>query len=72
VGDAFRAGLLAARHRGLPWEVAGRAGSVAAVYALETLGPQPKWYTIDDFIGRYRENFGSDPGDGVERLRASP
>jgi adenosine kinase len=72
VGDAFRAGLLAARHRGLPWEVAGRAGSVAAVYALETLGPQPKRYTIDDFIGRYRENFGSDPGDGVERLRASP
>ncbi len=59
VGDAFRAGLLAARRRGLPWEVAGRAGSVAAVYALETLGPQPKRYTREEFVARYRENFGS-------------
>src|SRR5450759_3337732 len=41
VGDAFRGGLLAARHHGLPWEVAGRVGSVAAVYTLEALGPQP-------------------------------
>jgi len=60
VGDAFRAGLLAARRRGLPWEVAGRAGSVAAVFALETLGPQPKRYSREDFVARYVENFGSD------------
>ncbi len=59
VGDAFRAGLLAARRRGLPWEVAGRAGSVAAVFALETLGPQPERYTSDGFVARYVENFGS-------------
>ena len=62
VGDAFRAGLLAARRRGLPWEVAGRAGSVAAVFALETLGPQPKRYSRDAFVSRYVENFG---GDGI-------
>lgn len=60
VGDAFRGGLLAARHHGLPWEVAGRVGSVAAVYALEALGPQPPRYGIDDFVARYRETYGSD------------
>jgi adenosine kinase len=70
VGDAYRAGLLAARHRGLSWEVAGRVGSVAAVYALETVGAQPRRYTLTHFLERYRENFG---GEGVhasvERLR---
>ncbi|MGE5347317.1 MAG: carbohydrate kinase family protein [Acidithiobacillales bacterium] len=59
VGDAFRAGLLAARRRGMPWEVAGRAGSVAAIFALETQGPQPEWYSRGSFIARYAENFGS-------------
>ena len=62
VGDAFRAGLLAARRLGLPWEVAGRAGSVAAVFALETLGPQPKRYDRAEFVARYVENFG---GEGI-------
>jgi len=62
VGEAIRAGLLAARRRGLSWEVAGRAGSVAAVFALETLGPQPKRYSRDAFVSRYVENFG---GDGI-------
>jgi adenosine kinase len=71
VGDAFRAGLLAARQRGLPWEVAGRVGSVAAVFALETVGAQPKRYTMADFLERYRENFGSEGVHGtVDRLRA--
>jgi adenosine kinase len=60
VGDAFRGGLLAARHHGMPWEVAGRVGSVAAVYSLEALGPQPPRYAISDLIARYRENFGDE------------
>jgi adenosine kinase len=71
VGDAFRAGLLAARQRGLGWDVAGRVGSVAAVYALETLGAQPKRYGIDAFLERYRENYGSDGVHATaDRLRA--
>src|SRR5439155_15765277 len=57
VGDAFRAGLLAARLAGLPWETAGRVGSVAAVYALETIGPQPKRYTPAEFVARFAESF---------------
>ena len=60
VGDAFRAGLLAARMRSLPWSVAGRVGAVAAVFALETLGPQPERYLPDVFVSRYRESFGLD------------
>ncbi len=69
VGDAFRGGLLAARHHGLPWEVAGRVGSVAAVYTLEALGPQPPRYAIADFVDRYRENFGcEDPHARVREL----
>ena len=71
VGDAFRAGLLAARQRGLSWEVAGRVGSVAAVFALETVGAQPKRYSMADFLDRYRENYGSEGIHGtVDRLRA--
>jgi adenosine kinase len=71
VGDAFRAGLLAARQRGLPWEVAGRVGSVAAVFALETVGAQPKRYTMAEFLERYRENYGSEGVHGTaDRLRA--
>jgi len=60
VGDAYRAGLVSARHRGLPWEVAGRVGSVAAAYALETVGPHPARFAPAEFVARYHENFGSD------------
>ena len=72
VGDAFRAGLLAARQRGLPWDVAGRVGSVAAVYALETIGaPAARATRSDDFLERYRENYGLDGrARSVDRLRA--
>ncbi len=69
VGDAFRAGLLAGRQHGLPWEVAARVGSVAAVFALESLGPQPSRYTPEEFISRYEENFSLDgPHAGVPHL----
>ncbi|HSB36652.1 MAG TPA: carbohydrate kinase family protein, partial [Thermoanaerobaculia bacterium] len=69
VGDAFRGGLLAARRKDLPWEVAARAGSVAAAYALETLGPHPAPYTRAGFLARYRENFGAEGiHAGITRL----
>lgn len=58
VGDAFRAGLLRGLRAGLSWEVAGRMGSVAAVYGLESRGPQPPRYTVGDFCARYERNFG--------------
>jgi adenosine kinase len=61
VGDAFRAGLIRGMRLSLPWEVAGRMGSVAAVLGLEAQGPQPAPYSIDAFAARYERNFGPEP-----------
>jgi adenosine kinase len=61
VGDAFRAGLIRGVRLGLPWEVAGRMGSTAAVIALEAQGPQPPRYTMPEFVARYERNFGPEP-----------
>jgi adenosine kinase len=61
VGDAFRAGLLRGIRAGLSWDVAGRMGSVAAVFGLEAQGPQPPRYTIEDFVRRYERSFGPEP-----------
>ncbi|MBN1875901.1 MAG: carbohydrate kinase family protein [Anaerolineae bacterium] len=60
VGDAFRAGLIKGLALGLPWEVCGRIGSLAATYVLETHGPQTHYYTLPEFVSRYREAFGED------------
>ena len=60
VGDMYRAGLLRGLRIGAPWPVAGRIGSVAAVFGLETLGPQPPRYTPG--VSRaVRRNFGDAP-----------
>jgi adenosine kinase len=61
VGDAYRAGLLRGLRIGAPWLVAGRIGSVAAVYCLENQGPQPPRYTPEAFRARYVRNYGETP-----------
>jgi adenosine kinase len=61
VGDMYRAGLLRGRRIGAPWPVAGRIGSINAVFGLEALGPQPPRYTPGEFLDRYRRNFGDTP-----------
>jgi adenosine kinase len=60
VGDAFRGGLLKGLALGLPWTQCGRLGSVAAVYVLETKGPQAHSFSLQEFTARYIENFGED------------
>jgi adenosine kinase len=70
VGDAYRAGLLAARLAGLPWAIAGRVGSLAAAYALEASEPQPRPYSLAEFRARYEANFGSDDTAQLLRLGA--
>ena len=60
-GDAYRAGFVSGLVRGFSLESAGRMGSIAAVYAVEQHGPQEHKYTRDQFLARYRENFGSLP-----------
>jgi adenosine kinase len=61
VGDMYRAGLLRGLRIGSPWPVAGRIGSVSAIFGLEALGPQPPRYTPAEFLERYRRNFGDAP-----------
>ncbi|HRE49098.1 MAG TPA: carbohydrate kinase family protein [Aggregatilineales bacterium] len=71
VGDAFRAGLLVSMAFNIPWDVAGRAASLAAAYALEQVGTQVHRYTPEAFITRYREVF-DDQGalDALKRVRS--
>ncbi len=57
VGDAFRAALMRGMQLGLPWDVCGRMGAVAATYVLEQLGTQNHFFTPAEFVVRYRTNF---------------
>lgn len=61
VGDAYRAGLLTGLARGYPWEVTCRLASLAAVYVIEHPGTMSHYYTLPEFVQRYRENFGDTP-----------
>ena len=45
---------------GLPWDVAGRVGALAATYVLEHLGTQAHYYTPTQFVARYRQHFDDD------------
>jgi adenosine kinase len=67
VGDAYRAGLMTGMRHGLPWDVAGRMGSLAATYVLEEHGTQRHHYTLDSFVRRYTEHFGD--GSPLQVLR---
>lgn len=60
VGDAFRAGLIKGLATGLPWDLAGRIGALAATYTLEQPGGQSHHYTLDEFVARFREHFDDD------------
>jgi adenosine kinase len=65
-GDAFRAGLVKGLLYGFDWPTVGRMATLSAVYAIEQSGTQQHWYTMRDFVARYRENFG--PSSEVESL----
>lgn len=58
-GDAYRAGLIKGLITGQDMETSGKMGSVAAAYAVEAYGTQEHRYTYEDFLERYRENFGA-------------
>jgi adenosine kinase len=66
IGDAFRAGLIKGLTLGLSWDLAGRIGALAATYALEQTGPQNHYYTLADFVTRFREHF--DDGQALDVL----
>jgi adenosine kinase len=58
-GDAFRSGFVLGYKLKLPWPVVGRLASLTGVYAVEQHGPQQHAYTLQEFVARYAENFGS-------------
>jgi adenosine kinase len=59
-GDAFRAGLMRGMQLGLPWEISGRMGSLAATYVLEQMGTQNHYYSPQEFVARFRHYFDDD------------
>ena len=69
VGDAFRAGLIKGIINRFSWESAGRMGSLAATYTLETEGPQSQQYDLRRFVERYVNVFGE--SEEIERLVSS-
>jgi len=58
VGDAFRAGYLAALTWGLDVERACQVGCVLAAYVVETIGTQEYAFTPAQFVGRVEASYG--------------
>jgi adenosine kinase len=59
-GDAYRAGLIHGRALGLPFETAGRMGSLLGTWQVEFEGTQNLDLTMDAFKERYEREFGSE------------
>jgi adenosine kinase len=65
VGDAFRAGFLAALAWGLSLEHAAQVGCVLAAYVVETVGPQDYKFTAEAFLARLDHSYGGDAAESV-------
>lgn len=65
VGDAFRAGFLAALQWGVAPEHAARVGCTLAAYVVETVGTQEYSFTRAGFVDRVREAYGDAAGDAI-------
>ena len=58
VGDAFRAGFLAATSWGLGDERCAQVGALLATYVVETVGTQEYRFTRDEFAQRFGDAYG--------------
>ena len=65
VGDAFRAGFLAALSWELPLERAAQVGCTLAAYVVETVGTQEYEFTPAEFVERLRSSYGPEAADEV-------
>jgi len=65
VGDAFRAGFLAALAWGLSLEHAAEVGCVLAAYVVETVGPQDSKFTAEEFLARLDTSYGGEAAEAV-------
>ena len=68
VGDAFRAGFLAAVAGGLSLERAAQLGSLVAVQVLETDGAQEWTWDRAHGLSRLRDAYGPDSAAEIERV----
>ncbi|MSZ76000.1 MAG: carbohydrate kinase family protein [Actinobacteria bacterium] len=59
VGDAFRAGFLAATAWGLGLERSAQVGCVLAAYVVETVGTQEYSFTSEQFLARVEASYGA-------------
>ncbi|MDF1602699.1 carbohydrate kinase family protein [Nocardioides sp. YIM 152315] len=66
VGDAFRAGFLAALAWGLGLERAAQVGCVLAAYVVETVGTQEYAFTPAQFLARVEHSYGREAAGEVE------
>jgi adenosine kinase len=60
VGDAFRAGFLAAVDWGLSHERAAQVGCTLAAYVVETVGTQEYSFTPEQFVARVEASYGTE------------
>ncbi|MGI8702423.1 MAG: carbohydrate kinase family protein [Nocardioidaceae bacterium] len=60
VGDAFRAGFLAALEAGQDLEQAAQVGCVLASYAVECVGTQEYAFTMEQFLERTSTAYGTE------------
>lgn len=65
VGDAFRAGFLAARGWELGWERAAQVGNLVAAMSLETDGAQEYQVQTEDFLARLAQSYDAEAADEV-------
>ncbi|MBB6119294.1 PfkB family carbohydrate kinase [Nocardiopsis algeriensis] len=59
MGDAFRAGFLAAHSWGLSLERAAQVGNATAVHCLEADGPQEYTLSADSLVDRLERSYGA-------------
>lgn len=57
-GDAFRAGLIAARRHNLDWQQSIKVAHIAAVFAIEQAGTQSHEYSKEEFCQRFADSYG--------------
>ena len=67
VGDAFRAGFLAALSWGLDLERACQVGCTLAAYVVEIIGTQEYTFTPAEFVARVEQSYGVAAGADVAK-----
>jgi adenosine kinase len=72
VGDAFRAGFLAALAWGLGLERAAQLGCLLAVYVVEKVGTQEYVLSQAEFVRRFAETYGEDAASEIAEHVKTP